>query len=165
MELNPNVAWRNLTLFGKFYNIGGLSFNLNGKNPLKILQNLLTGTKGCASPKIRDCYLARLTLLKHENDGTHKPLWRVTSQKPQLLLLLLLLIIIIQFRITKATTIYANLLVAKFAFERFLLSTKRAFKAFSALFLRVASKSGRISGCPDLSFIQWFRSCSWGVLS
>ena len=30
-------------LFGRSYSLGGLSFNWNAKNPLKVLQNLLTG--------------------------------------------------------------------------------------------------------------------------
>ena len=32
-------------LFGRTYSLGGLSFNWNAKNPLKVLQNLLTGRR------------------------------------------------------------------------------------------------------------------------
>ena len=37
----PYKFWREL--LGRSYSLGGLSFNWNAENPLKVLQNLLTG--------------------------------------------------------------------------------------------------------------------------
>ena len=62
---------RRRALFGRSYSIGGLSFNRNARNPLKILQNLLEGRGVLArKSKIVTCHdVISKTITKHRSNN------------------------------------------------------------------------------------------------